>query len=136
MQGVFLLHCKLMRRVLILGLALSVFAGGLMPLSTCALFSSRMAECAEAMTQSPCHQMDPCNTGTQFFKASDKSCCFTSQAPLPELQFKAAAVGPAHTVAVTQNTFAVPSVARFNTLLLVENSSPPSFQSLLCTFLI
>ena len=51
--GVYLLDWKLMRRILILGLALSVFAAGLMPLSACALFSSKMAECAEVKRSRP-----------------------------------------------------------------------------------
>ncbi len=136
MQGVNLLDWKLMRRVLILGLALSVVAAGLMPLSACALLCSRVAECAEATTQSPCDQMHPQSSGAQFSRGSDKSCCVTSQAPLPELQFKAAEVGPAVTIAAFQNTLAVSSARPYGTLLVVENPSPPSFQSLLCTFLI
>ncbi len=135
-QGVYLLEWKVMRRVLILGLALSVFTAGLVPLSACALFSSRIAECAEVTAQSPCDQMHPHSAGAQFSRGSDKSCCITSQAPLPELQFKASEVGPAVTIAVPQVTLAVPSTRPYSTLLLVGNPSPPSFQSLLCTFLI
>jgi hypothetical protein len=131
-----MLNCRVMRRVLILGLALSVFAAGLMPLSACALLTSKMAECAEAITQSPCDQMHSHGAGTQFFKGPDKSCCVISQAPLPELQFQAMVVGPAVAIAVPQNTLAVPSARAYSTLLVVENPSPPSFQSLLCTFLI
>jgi hypothetical protein len=125
-----------MRRVLILGLALSLFAAGLAPLSACALLSSKMAECAEATTQSPCDQMYPHSAGYQFSKGSDKSCCVTSQAPLPELQFKGVEVAPAVTAAVPDSTLALPSVRPYSKLLVGENSSPPSFQSLLCTFLI
>lgn len=136
MQGVYLLHWKLMRRVLILGLALTVIAAGLMPLSACALLSSRMAECAKATTQSPCDQMHPHSTGAQLSSRSAKSCCVTSQAPLPELQFKTVAVGPAVTTVVSQNTLAVPSTTPHSLLLVLENPSPPSVQSLLCTFLI
>jgi len=135
-QGVYLLDLELMRRVLIFGLAFSVFAAGFMPLSTCALLSSKMAECAEATTPSPCDQMYAPSAGTQLSRGSDKSCCVASQAPLPELQFKRVEVGPAVTIAVSQDTLAVPSVRPHSTLLVVENSSPPSFQSLLCTFLI
>jgi hypothetical protein len=125
-----------MRRILILGLALSVFTAGLMPLSACALLSSKMAECAEATTQSPCDQMFPHTAGAQFARGSDKFCCFASQAPLPELQFNEVQVGPAITIAVVQNTLAVSSARPYSTLLFAEDSSPPSFQSLLCTFLI
>ena len=56
-QGLYLLDLEFMRRGVIFGLAFSVFAAGLMPLSTCALFSSKMAECAEATIALPCDQM-------------------------------------------------------------------------------
>lgn len=135
-QGVYLLDLDLMRRVLTFGLAFSVFAAGLMPLSACALLSSRTGECAEATTPSPCDQMYAPSAGTQLSRGSDKSCCVTSQAPLPELQFKGIEVGPAVTIAVSQETLTIPSVKPHSRLLVVENPSPPSFQSLLCTFLI
>jgi hypothetical protein len=125
-----------MRRVFVLGLAISVFAAGLMPLSACALLSSKMAECAETTTQSPCDQMYTHSAGAEFSGGSDKSCCLTSQAPLPELQFKGIEVGLAVVIAVSQNTLPVRAATPYSTFLLVENPSPPSFQSLLCTFLI
>jgi hypothetical protein len=125
-----------MRKMLILGLSLSVFAAGLVPLSPCAMLSSKMAECAEATTQSLCNQMHPQSVGTQTFKGSDKSCCVTSQAPLPELQFNSIEVGPVVTISVSQSTLAIPSARPSSTLSFFEYSSPPSFQSLLCTFLI
>lgn len=136
MRGVHLLDWKLMRRVLILGLALSVFAAGLMPLSACALLSSKMAECAEATTPSPCDQMYAPNAVTQFSRGSDKSCCVASQAPLPEFQFKGVEAGPSVAMAVPLYTLAIHSPRPYSTLLVVGNLSPPSFQSLLCTFLI
>jgi len=135
-QGVYLLDWKLMRRVLIFALVFCLFAAGLMPLSACALLSSKMAECAEAKTPSPCDQMYAPSTEMQLSGSSDKSCCVASQAPLPELQFKGVEAGPVATIAVSQDTLAVPSVRPHRTLLVVENSSPPCFQSLLCTFLI
>lgn len=135
-QGVYLLDWELMRRTLILGLALSIIAAGLMPLSVCALLSLKMADCAETTAQSPCDQMHPHSAGTQFFKGFDRSCCVTSQAPPPELQFKSAAAGPVVSITVNHDTLAVPTVRPYSTLLALENPSPPSFQSLLCTFLI
>lgn len=126
-----------MRKVLILGLALSVFVAGPVPLSACAMLSSGAAECAQAMSQWPCHQMHAHNGGARFSGASDKSCCTTSQAPLPEMQYKAAEVSLAvTTVAATINTLVVTPSNSSITLSVVENPSPPSFQSLLCTFLI
>ena len=132
----YLLNYNLMRKMLILGLALSVFAAGLMPLSACALLTSKGAECAEAAAPSPCDQMYSRSAETQVSKSSGKSCCFTSQAPLPELQFKGIEVGPALATTVSQNTLAIPITTSYSTLLVVEHPSPPSLQSLLCTFLI
>lgn len=125
-----------MRRILILGLALSVFDAGLVPLSACTLLSSKMEECAAATTQSRCDQMHPHSAGIQTFKGSDKSCCVASQAPLPELQFNGTEVGPLVTIAVSAHTLAIPSARLSRTPAFFKCSSPPSFQSLLCTFLI
>ena len=125
-----------MRRILILGLALSVFAAGLAPLSACALLSSKMAECAKDTAQSLCDQMHSPNAGIQTFKGSEKSCCVTSQAPLPELQFNSTEVGPLVTIDVSQNMLVIPSARLSSTPAFFECSSPPSSQSLLCTFLI
>jgi hypothetical protein len=127
-----------MRRLFILGLALSVFAAGLIPLSACAMFSSGTAECAQAMTQSPCGQMQQHDERGQLSSGSDKSCCAISQAPLPEMQYKAAEVSlAAVAIAVNANMLAVPPVWPSSALLAaVENPSPPSLQSLFCTFLI
>ena len=125
-----------MRRALILGLAVSVIATGLMPLSACALLTSKMAECAEATAQSPCERMNTHSSATQSFQNSNRSCCIISQAPLPELQFKALAIGPAIVTDVTPQLIAVPSAALYNPLLVLANPSPPASLPLLCTFLI
>jgi hypothetical protein len=135
-QGGYLLDLESMRRVLTFGLAVSVFGASLVPLSACALLSSKTTECAEAKAQSPCDEIHPQSAGTQFSKGSDKSCCVTSQAPLPELEFNGVQVGPAVTIAAVQNTLEVPSARPEAAFLVVETSSPPCFQSLLCTFLI
>lgn len=132
-----MLEWWLMRRLLILGIALMVFVSGLVPLSACALLSSGGAECAQAMSQSPCHQMHAHKEGAQLSGASDKSCCAISQAPLPEMQYKAAEVSlAATTIAATINTLVVTPSSSSTMLSVVGNPSPPSFQSLLCTFLI
>jgi hypothetical protein len=125
-----------MRRVLILGLALSLTAAGMVPLSACALLSSQASECKRAMAESPCDQMDSHNAATQISMGSDNSCCAISQAPAPELQYKVAEAGPAATITVTQIMLMVRSLGPSPTFSIVENPSPPSFQSLFCTFLI
>jgi hypothetical protein len=134
--GGYLLNCYQMRRALILGLAFSILAVGLMPLSACALLTSKTAECAEATAQSPCDRMHPQSSGEQSFQNSSKSCCIISQAPLPELQFKALAIGPAIVTDITPQLFAVPTAALYNSLLVIASPSPPASLSLLCTFLI
>jgi hypothetical protein len=133
-----MLEWNLMRRLFILGLALSVFTAGLVPLSACAMLSSGAAECAQATTQSPCDHMQSHKGGAQLSGGSNDSCCAISQAPLPEMQYKAAEVSPATTtIAVTVKMLAVPPIRPSSTLLaVVENPSPPSLQSLFCTFLI
>jgi len=125
-----------MRRAFILGLAVTVIAAGLMPLSACALLTSKMAECADSSVQSPCDQMHPQPSAPQSFKNSSKSCCVAAQAPLPELQFKAVVAGPSLTTSVTPQILAVPGAALYSPLLLLADTSPPATQSLLCTFLI
>ncbi len=126
-----------MRRFAIFGLALSLIAAGLAPLSVCALFTSKLAECAEPAVQSHCDQMPSGDAATQSFNSSDKSCCVVSQAPLPELQYKVAEAAPAITFDVTANLPAGTGIRPASTLLsTVEEPSPPSLQSLLCTLLI
>ena len=135
-------HCVLewwlMRRLFILGLALSFFAAGLVPLSGCAMFFPSASECAQAMAESPCGHMQSHKEVAQLSGGPDNSCCAISQVPLPEMQYKAAEVSlAAATVAVTVNTLAVPPIRPSSTLLaVVEHPSPPSLQSLFCTFLI
>jgi hypothetical protein len=133
-----MLEWNLMRRLFIIGLALSIFTAGLVPLSLCAMLSSGAAECAEATTQSLCGHMQPHKGEAQLSAGSDNSCCAISQAPLPEMQYKAAEVSLAATpIAPTLDMLAVLPTGPSSTLLaVVENPSPPSLQSLFCTFLI
>jgi len=127
-----------MRRLFILGLALSVITAGLVPLSACAMLFPSASECAQAMTQSPCGHMQRHDESAQLSGGSDNSCCAISQAPLPEMQYKAAEVSlTATAVAVTVYTLADPPVRPSSTLLaVVEHPSPPSLQSLFCILLI
>ncbi len=131
-----MLNCTLMRRLLILGLALSLIAAGLAPFSACALCSSRATECVQATTKSPCEQMHHCTEGAQLSSSSDKSCCGASQAPLPELQYKAADLSLAVPTAVPHPTGDTPRIQRLVPIVIVQDLSLPTLQSLLCTFLI
>jgi hypothetical protein len=125
-----------MRRILIFGMALSLVGLGPMPLSACALFSSQLAECATPKTQSQCDQMNMDESGTQLVSASDTSCCFISKAPIPQLQKKASDLSLAAPIAVLDPTGDTPRIQRLLPVLIVHDLSPPTLQSLLCTFLI
>ena len=136
MWEICVLHSREMQRLLILGLALSLIAAGLAPLSACAFFPSGPAECPQATTESPCNQMHSHSAETQLSRGLDKSCCVISQAPPQELQYNAAKVSLTVTLFVTSNSLAVPPIRPSSARLVAEKPSPPSYQSLLCTFLI
>jgi hypothetical protein len=136
MRAFYMLKYKSMQRAFILGLVLSLVATSLAPLTACALLSSGLAECPQTATESPCEQMHHHDAESQLSGNADKSCCAVSQAPLPELQYKTAELALAATITVTGNAHALLRTTPPITLLAVEKPSPPSFQSLFCTFLI
>jgi hypothetical protein len=127
---------ELVRRSLIFALALSLVGLGPVPLSACALLSSKLAECATPKTQSRCDQMNMDESGKQLIAASDTSCCFISKAPIPQLQYKASDLSLAAPIAVLDPTGDAPRIQFLLPVLTVQDLSPPSLQSLLCTFLI
>ncbi len=124
------------RRSLIFGLALSLVGLGTGPLSACALLTSQLAECATPQTRSQCDQMNMDESGTQVVAAPDTSCCFVSKAPIPQLQSKAADLSLAAPVSVLDPAGDTLRIQRLLPVLIVQELSPPSVQSLLCTFLI
>src|SRR5258708_33231441 len=126
----------MVRRALIFGLALTLLGLGMRPLSVCALFSSQLDECETPKTQSRCDQMNMDESGTQLVAASDKSCCSISQAPIPQSQFKGSDLSLVAPIAVLNPTGDTPRIQRSLPVLIVQDLSPPSLQSLLCTFLI
>jgi hypothetical protein len=131
------LDLGLMRRLLILGLALILFCVGAGPLSACALFASKLAECATPEMQSRCDHMNMDDSATQVVAAPNTSCCSLSQAPVSDSQIKASGLALAALVAAPDPIVAAPRVQQLQpVLLLLQNLSPPSLQSLLCTFLI
>lgn len=125
-----------MRRSLIFALALGLIGLGPVPLSVCALLTSKLAECATPKTESRCDQMNMDESGTQLVAASDTSCCIVSKAPVPKLQYKASNLSLAAPLAVLGLTGDTPRVQRLPLVLIAQDVSPPSVQSLLCTFLI
>src|SRR2546425_11310604 len=126
-----------MRRALSFGLALSLMGLVPAPLSACALFSSRPAECATPQTESQCDQMNTDASGPQLAAAPSTSCCVVSQAPLPESQTKPTefSLAPTHAV-VPELTWDLPRLENARPADVARDVSPPSLQPLLCTFLI
>jgi hypothetical protein len=135
-QGVCLLEWTVMRRVLILGLALTVFSSGLVPLSACALRTSKLAECATPKTQSRCDQMNMDESGAPVVTASDTSCCSISDAPVPQSQNKASGFSLAAPILFFDATADIPRTQGLLPARIVQDLSPRPLQSLLCTFLI
>ncbi len=126
-----------MRRILIIAIVFSLAGLGPVPLSACALLSSRLAECTTPKTQSRCNEMNMDASGTRLIAAPDKSCCFVSNAPLPESQYKASDLSLAAALAVVPDSMGdAPRVQHTPFALPVPDLSPPELQSLLCTFLI
>ncbi len=123
-------------RLLAIVLAVSLFVLGPVPLSACALFSSKLAECATPKTQSRCDQMDMDEDGSSIAAAPGTSCCYISNAPLSESQYKA----PEHSLAAApaglDTTWEFPRAEEQGPTDAVQHLSPPRLQSLLCTFLI
>jgi len=124
------------RRSLIFALALSVVGLGPVPLSACALLTSKLAECATPQTRSQCDQMNMDESGTQLVAAPGTSCCFVSKAPIPQLQYKAGDLSLAAPIAVLDPAGDTLRIQRLLPVFIVQELSPPSVQSLLCTFLI
>src|SRR5215472_10834737 len=63
------------RRSFIFVLALSLVGLGPVPLSACAIFSSKIAECATPQTKSRCDQMNMDESIPKVAAAPNASCC-------------------------------------------------------------
>jgi len=76
-------------------------------------------------------------SGTQLVAASETSCCYLSNAPLPESQYKASELSlKTSPVAVLDTTWQPPPVEEERPADVTQDLSPPPLQPLLCTFLI
>jgi hypothetical protein len=124
------------RRSVIFALAFSLVGLGPVPLSACAFLTSKLAECATPNTQSRCDQMNMDESGTQLVAAPNTSCCFISKTPIQQIQYKAFDPSLAAPIGILDPTGDAPRIQRRRPILLVQDLSPPSVQSLLCTFLI
>src|SRR5713101_1735861 len=127
----------MMRRMLIFGLALSLAGLGPAPLSACALFSAKPAECATPKTQTRCDRMNMDEGETRAVASAGTSCCYVSQAPLPESQYKAYGLSLTAIPSVIRGALLEPPAAgNQGPAVVVQDPSPPPLQSFLCTFLI
>jgi hypothetical protein len=129
------------RRAIISAIVLSMAVLAPTPVSVCALFSFQIAKCETAKTQ--CDEMDMernVQDDASYLSPSchlGVACCIVSQTPRPEAQYKSnETLVPIARVSVNAeaNTLFIPkeSIPVFQW----QDLSPPSFQSLLCTFLI
>jgi hypothetical protein len=99
--------------------------------------SSKLADRATSQAVSNCDNMSMDDSGIHFAASSDKSCCVVSGASLPESQYKASELSLASLPnAVLVPMIQVPPARQMLPVVLVQDTSPPSIQSLLCTFLI
>ena len=125
-----------MRRLLIFALVLSLAALGAIPLSECAFLTSKLAECATPQTQSQCDNMNMNESDAPVLKASEKSCCILSGGPIPQSHHKTFELSAELAPVGLDQPIGSPRTQPLPPFSVVQNPSPPSFQSLHCTFLI
>ena len=126
----------MVRRALIFALGLSMAGLGLVPLSACGIFTSRLGECATPETQARCDQMNAEEGTTQLAAAPDASCCSLSNAPVPAVQKASEFSAAASLVVVLEISQELPRSVEQRPTQLEQAFSPPGLQSFLCTFLI
>ena len=125
-----------MRRLLTLALSLSLTGVGPLPLSLCAIFSSKLAECATPKTPSPCDTMNMGDNGTSL-TAPNGPCCSLDNAPVAarQHQFSQPSLTTSAVVMVS-SAWMLPRIERTWPTEIERYISPPPLESLLCTFLI
>jgi hypothetical protein len=132
-----MLNCLLMRRLLLMGLTLSLIELGPVPLSACAFLSSKAAECSTPRTESRCNEMNLGDTVAKLLAAPNASCCDLSRAPVPESQQNASKTSLAvTTLVVPEVAWIAPPIRRDRLSYAAPDMSPALLQSFLCTFLI
>ena len=125
-----------MRRLLTLALSLSLTGVGPVPLSLCAIFSSKLAECSTPKTQSSCDTMNMGDNGTRL-AARYSSCCNLDNAPVAARQHQFSQPSLTTSAAVIiSSAWMLPRIERTWPTDIERYVSPPPLQSLLCTFLI
>ena len=125
-----------MRLLLIFGLVLALVGMGPVPLSACAFITSQMAECKTPETQTTCDKMGMAEDGPQLAASSNGSCCFLSKAPSPEVRQKVTDYFQATTISHLERGVDDSLPQLLAPVFVGQDFSPPSVNSLLCTFLI
>lgn len=126
-----------MRRLLIFALALSLPGLGPLPLSACAVFTSKVVECATPQTQSQCDEMNMDDGNAKVAAAPDGSCCSVSNAPAPATLQKASRISvPAASIVLLGTVSNIPGAIEQREVEIEQAPSPPPLQPFLCTFLI
>jgi hypothetical protein len=128
-----------MRRIFALMVAFGAASLGPLQASACSMLHGQPSGCANAATKTDCERMGMNRTEKATFTVSNsaKSCCAISHAPLPDARTLAGSFAVAVPPALA--TCAVVSAKLLESAWspeIARDSSPPSLQSLLCTFLI
>ena len=132
-----------MQRVIIFAIVLSLAALAPTPAWACVLFSPQIAECETSNNQMPCDGM-VMQMGVQDDASHLSDCCppsvtcgTASQSMLSVLQYKSENTVPLIAgVNETLDPDAILIAKETNSVSKWQDPSPPTIQSLLCTFLI
>ena len=132
-----------MRRVIIFAIVLSLAALAPMPAWACVLFSPQIAECETSNNQMQCDGMDM-QMGVQDDASHLSDCCPpsvtcgpASQSLMSASQYKLEDIVPLVAgVSETVEPGAILIAKETNSVSKWQDPSPPTIQSLLCTFLI
>ncbi len=131
-----MIDSQLVRRSLIFVMAMALTGLGPVPLSACAMFSGRMAECATPATAKTCDHMDMETSGSGPASPLNDSCCHLQSPGSVRQQNSSDFSLPAIPVKVLDaiSTLAYPQ--RERSFEVLGDPSPPPLQSVLCIFLI
>ena len=129
----------MVRRAAIFVLTVTLIGLGPVPLSACALSSSRLTECATPATQSHCDGMKMDEDGaTKVAALPNGFCCSFSNAPVSTRGQKSPApvLLTASPILAVSVTLQVPRAEQDRSTEIEYDIPPPPLQPLLCTFLI
>ena len=131
-----MVHLQLVRRSLIFVLAMALTGLGPVPLSACAMFSGRMAECATPATAKDCDHMDMETGGPRLAPPLNDSCCHL-RFPGSVRQQNSSDLSRSTIAVMVLDTISTPAYQqRVHFFEVLGDPSPPPLQSVLCIFLI